>query len=1052
MTQRKRQAAGGVTDAGPRPAVGSDVACSSGLPATPNTNSPLWDEWFQNTSPQQRRELLALAARQGLVYAHQVPASSGNGHTRDARRSFLGQILAGKTDELEPLRTEPVAILDDALDAVQREAVAKAVQTPDLCLVQGLPGTGKTRVVAEIVAQAAARGERVLLLAATPAAVDCALERLAGRESILALRCLGRDERAELLPPIVRELTFAERVRRLREDPLQAARQDLQLQTERAAQLRLAAPLWPRLNELAERQDQLEDQLTAVQARRQHLTDELHREAAGATPLHARLEELRTQLRAKLAHLEAIATERGARMAEQDQERAKLAAQADATRPLAEARQQGRWWSPTWWRAWFQGIGATQMAEQEDRLELLRKSLRELETETHQLSEQKEQLERTCQVEAEQLLASATAQRRAELDDQEAALRQESNLVREKWTAACQELRPDDLLERESLQAAHTAWEQQVRQTDDRQTFARQWIDCLEANADSLTTRLCEYVNVVAATTAALREDPHFGEAAAPSLSFDLLVLEQADQLTESEFLQSARRARRWVLLGEPAPEETVRETTKGSGVRTRSGVLDPQALFFHRLWQHLHCDPRRLPYSWVHEQDRLCCRLRSVADEQRSYLEVEPVADRPDVELRILALPRTPPALAEVVFPAGMSISQAKEFIFHELAELTFQAERHSLRWVEKPEQLMLCLADAPAHGVVPVLLEHGVRELVMAHAAVNAGEHQSAGWRTCFVEFDRSAGWHRQRAEEWVHRHLGVRDPGRTVRLDVPYRMHPELAAFLSDWLFHGAYDPPPLAQELAALRGANGKPVVQFIPVPSLNASEPRGQRRRGESGARPSGTTTAIRTPKAGAGLELDAGDPRHRDRLPTELRNGYTGQGFVNFMEAQAVVRQLEALVASPAIQTAAQANPSCPVVGVLALYPAQAELIRRLMERVPALAASGVSIKVDVATAFREGECLVGLLSLTRSHSHRAVSFGEGPQALIRALTRARARLILFGDPGTLARRTQWAAAVDHLDDVASSWEHRIISGLVGYLHGQGAHSHRFQLCEGNCS
>jgi hypothetical protein len=198
--------------------------------------------------------------------------------------------------------------------------------------------------------------------------------------------------------------------------------------------------------------------------------------------------------------------------------------------------------------------------------------------------------------------------------------------------------------------------------------------------------------------------------------------------------------------------------------------------------------------------------------------------------------------------------------------------------------------------------------------------------------------------------------------------------------------------------------------------------------------------------------LDAGDPRYRDRLPAELRADFSAKGFVNYLEAQAVVRTLEKLVADPVVRAAARRlgnDLGGPVIGVLALYPAQAELIRRLMARVPSLAAPAVSIKVDVPGAFREGECLVALLSLTRSHSHRAVSFGEGPHLLVRALTRARARLVLFGDPGTLVRRSQWEAALDHLDEFASAWEHQIITRLVGYLRGQGAPAHRFQLSEG---
>ena len=60
-----------------------------------------------------------------------------------------------------------------------------------------------------------------------------------------------------------------------------------------------------------------------------------------------------------------------------------------------------------------------------------------------------------------------------------------------------------------------------------------------------VAARLPGYTNVVAATTTALPADPHFGDAAAASQAFDRLVVEEADQVTESEFLKVARRARR---------------------------------------------------------------------------------------------------------------------------------------------------------------------------------------------------------------------------------------------------------------------------------------------------------------------------------------------------------------------------------------------------------------------------------------------------------------------------------------------------------------------------
>ena len=60
----------------------------------------------------------------------------------------------------------------------QRAAVTRALAAEDFLLVRGPPGTGKTRVVAEIARRAMAHGERVLIAAFTNQAVDNVLSRL----------------------------------------------------------------------------------------------------------------------------------------------------------------------------------------------------------------------------------------------------------------------------------------------------------------------------------------------------------------------------------------------------------------------------------------------------------------------------------------------------------------------------------------------------------------------------------------------------------------------------------------------------------------------------------------------------------------------------------------------------------------------------------------------------------------------------------------------------------------------------------------------------------
>src|SRR5262249_32006206 len=125
----------------------------------------------------------------------------------------------------------------------------------------------------------------------------------------------------------------------------------------------------------------------------------------------------------------------------------------------------------------------------------------------------------------------------------------------------------------------------------------------------------------------------------------------------------------------------------------------------------------------------------------------------------------------------------------------------------------------------------------------------------------------------------------------------------------------------------------------------------------------------------------------------------------------------------------------------------QAELIRCLLDGSTDGNRPSMDVEIGIPGTLAQRESLVTIVSLTRSHVHRAVSYGDSPQALALALTRACGRLILFGDPGTLARRSRWQAPLDHLDESNSAQEATLISRLVEYLQGRGPHPEVFRFC-----
>src|SRR5262245_767855 len=141
MTSRERPASGGATLA-PRPGPSSTPRSGAGHSTGPR-DAPLWEDLFLGATPALQDELLRLAAQQGLLYLHRLPTPEPNGSSH--RRQLLPNLLAGKVRDLPPCRAEPVPAHDADLDAAQRQAVARALTTPDICLIQGWPGTGKSR-------------------------------------------------------------------------------------------------------------------------------------------------------------------------------------------------------------------------------------------------------------------------------------------------------------------------------------------------------------------------------------------------------------------------------------------------------------------------------------------------------------------------------------------------------------------------------------------------------------------------------------------------------------------------------------------------------------------------------------------------------------------------------------------------------------------------------------------------------------------------------------------------------------------------------------------
>src|ERR1043166_9709927 len=135
-----------------------------------------------------------------------------------------------------------------------------------------------------------------------------------------------------------------------------------------------------------------------------------------------------------------------------------------------------------------------------------------------------------------------------------------------------------------------------------------------------------------------------------------------------------------------------------------------------------------------------------------------------------------------------------------------------------------------------------------------------------------------------------------------------------------------------------------------------------------------------------------------------------------------------------------QQNGACAgcTVALLALYEGQVELLRRLVEQSEILRGRQFPLEIGLPSRLHQRECDFVLLSLTRSHGHRSVAFGEDARELPLALTRPRRRLLVFGDPGTLCKRTSWHGPLEHLDAHSAQQELVRLSCFLACLRQQG--------------
>jgi hypothetical protein len=219
-----------------------------------------------------------------------------------------------------------------------------------------------------------------------------------------------------------------------------------------------------------------------------------------------------------------------------------------------------------------------------------------------------------------------------------------------------------------------------------------------------------------------------------PADGFDRVVFAAAEAVTEAEFVAASVAGNSWVLIGQSGPL-----VPPPRGGRSARPFPPP---FFCALWNAAHHG------FWTPDFFAPTVRLVPVPPARQHTTTCEPLADWPDVELRLFESAAGEPVLTEVRFPPRMSTDEIRRFLADELGDLRLITVGPA-RWHVTADQLMCCwpAGETPTGRAEWVTLPGGMKEKVS-----DAGP---AGL-TVAVSFD-PAEWTRAAAEAWVTAHTG-------------------------------------------------------------------------------------------------------------------------------------------------------------------------------------------------------------------------------------------------------------------------------------------------------
>jgi hypothetical protein len=709
----------------PRPTFFSGVRPGTASPVAPSvTVEPMtWDRVFPLLSADLQTLLLSRKAVPSLLISESLHSAKAEG--------YLARWLNSEPKKISNI--SPAQINSTDLSPWEAHAISSALGCEDLFLIDAEAGPTQWKLATAIASAKISQNSRVLILTASGSEADELLSRMVSQSSqLLIARAVGPMEDQSRLPASSANRTAASHGQQVLATAQQRVRLNLQ---------RLEMQLSKHQNAIA-----AIEVIEANQPGLSRLNSDILDLKAKTIPnpsaeLSAKHLAERSEIDNKLSAVRVQLVEK----------------QTEWTKTTEELNQAKNT------KAGLGGLfksffnSGPNLSQLESLVQTLDASIADLKRSILQLEDAHRQL--LLNHDSELTSAKATyeaqlAQQQQTLSDLEQALGQAQTKV----DSAASTLREigHDLPTADSTSAWDTLKQKLASAVESFKAdheIAANWLKQLTTASPELTAGLLQLPQVVVGPFAAFGSDPL---ASCDARFHDVIVL-GCEHRDEADLNNIAARTTRQTFIGDllainRAQANALRPHTNGNG-KPHYPPVTPRGQAFRKLWNHLNHD------SWVEEDGCLVAQLLKVEGIERGSLLREPLADRPEIEIRFLKQATGELHVAELAFPPGMQAIEAKTLLQSELGA-TCLTPCGLPEWKVSTDEI---LVSWPATQAVKtsgdwISLEAGVREYCLP---------VGRGGLTAAITFDKQLGWTEEAAREWLASHWSI---GHTARLPRP------------------------------------------------------------------------------------------------------------------------------------------------------------------------------------------------------------------------------------------------------------------------------------------